>query len=130
MNRMPELIEYFVGSGRIRTINIANRGLKRRYRAERRLKIYVVTAIVLSLVFFALLIITIVGHGYSAFQQTEIKLDIYCDPVEFEGRLAVDANYLAIVKHIAQAHGGRMTVESELGIGSTFTLHLPNEKTR
>jgi len=32
---------------------------------------------------------------------------------------------LAIVKHIAQAHGGKVTVESELGRGSTFTLHLP-----
>jgi two-component system phosphate regulon sensor histidine kinase PhoR len=33
---------------------------------------------------------------------------------------------LAIVKHIAQAHGGQVTVESTLGKGSTFTLHLPN----
>ncbi len=32
---------------------------------------------------------------------------------------------LAIVKHIAQAHGGDVTVESELERGSTFTLHLP-----
>ncbi|MBN1255233.1 MAG: HAMP domain-containing protein [Deltaproteobacteria bacterium] len=32
---------------------------------------------------------------------------------------------LAIVKHIAQAHGGRVTVESTLGKGSVFTLHLP-----
>jgi len=32
---------------------------------------------------------------------------------------------LAIVKHIAQAHSGRVIVESELGQGSTFTLHLP-----
>ena len=32
---------------------------------------------------------------------------------------------LAIVKHIAQAHGGKVTVESALGKGSTFTLHLP-----
>ena len=36
---------------------------------------------------------------------------------------------LAIVKHIAQAHGGRVSVESELEKGSTFTLHLPVEKT-
>ncbi len=34
---------------------------------------------------------------------------------------------LAIVKHIAQAHGGRVTVESELGRGSTFTLTLPHK---
>ena len=32
---------------------------------------------------------------------------------------------LAIVKHIAQAHGGRVSVESILGKGSTFSLHLP-----
>jgi two-component system phosphate regulon sensor histidine kinase PhoR len=32
---------------------------------------------------------------------------------------------LAIVKHIAQAHGGRVTVESTPGKGSIFTLHLP-----
>jgi two-component system phosphate regulon sensor histidine kinase PhoR len=32
---------------------------------------------------------------------------------------------LAIVKHIAQAHGGNVTVESTLGAGSVFTIHLP-----
>jgi two-component system phosphate regulon sensor histidine kinase PhoR len=32
---------------------------------------------------------------------------------------------LAIVKHIAQAHGGRVAVESTPGRGSTFTITLP-----
>ena len=32
---------------------------------------------------------------------------------------------LAIVKHIAQAHGGRVSVESAPGQGSTFRIHLP-----
>jgi signal transduction histidine kinase len=40
---------------------------------------------------------------------------------------------LTLVRHIAEAHGGRVTVESEPGKGSTFTIHLPlagpNDKT-
>ncbi|HOX07085.1 MAG TPA: ATP-binding protein [Planctomycetota bacterium] len=32
---------------------------------------------------------------------------------------------LAIVKHIAQAHGGRVSVESRVGEGSVFRIHLP-----
>jgi signal transduction histidine kinase len=32
---------------------------------------------------------------------------------------------LAIVKHVAELHGGQVTVESELGTGSTFTAWLP-----
>lgn len=32
---------------------------------------------------------------------------------------------LAIVKHLARAHGGEVTVTSELGKGSTFTVELP-----
>jgi signal transduction histidine kinase len=32
---------------------------------------------------------------------------------------------LSLVQHIAEAHGGRVTVESEVEKGSTFTIHLP-----
>ena len=34
---------------------------------------------------------------------------------------------LAIVKHIVQTHGGRVTVESVPGKGSTFSIILPSE---
>ena len=34
---------------------------------------------------------------------------------------------LSIVKHIAQIHGGHVTVNSTPGKGSTFTIHLPTE---
>lgn len=32
---------------------------------------------------------------------------------------------LAIVKHVAQVHGGSIMLESEVGVGSTFTAKLP-----
>jgi signal transduction histidine kinase/DNA-binding response OmpR family regulator len=32
---------------------------------------------------------------------------------------------LALVREIVEAHGGTVSVESEVGVGSTFTLHLP-----
>jgi phosphate transport system permease protein len=95
---MPTQLKRPLSENGSRTIDIVNRGLKRRYRAERRFKIYGVTAIVLSLAFLVLLFSTIAGKGYSAFLQTEIKLDIHFDPAQFEGRLVADANYPAIVK--------------------------------
>jgi len=33
---------------------------------------------------------------------------------------------LSIVKHVALTHGGRVSVESEPGIGSVFRIHLPS----
>ena len=32
---------------------------------------------------------------------------------------------LSIVKHLVEAHGGRIMVESEIGRGSTFSVFLP-----
>ncbi|HEV2861265.1 MAG TPA: ATP-binding protein [Pyrinomonadaceae bacterium] len=37
---------------------------------------------------------------------------------------------LAIVKHLARAHGGEVSVRSEPGAGSTFTVELPRATTR
>ena len=32
---------------------------------------------------------------------------------------------LALVKHVLNRHGGRLTIESTPGEGATFTMHLP-----
>ncbi len=36
---------------------------------------------------------------------------------------------LAIVKHIVSRHRGSLSVESSVGVGSTFTVHLPSTRT-
>lgn len=45
--------------------------------------------------------------------------------VDRDARIPGSGLGLAIVKHVAQAHGGRVSVTSEIGSGSMFTLHLP-----
>lgn len=37
---------------------------------------------------------------------------------------------LAIVKHVVQRHGGLIHVESQLGVGSVFTLQFPSDRVR
>ncbi|MDN5248586.1 MAG: phosphate ABC transporter permease PstA [Alphaproteobacteria bacterium] len=54
-------------------------GLRRRYRAEKRFRIYGVLAIGVSLAFLAMLMFSIVAKGYTAFAQTAICLPIYFD---------------------------------------------------
>jgi signal transduction histidine kinase len=49
----------------------------------------------------------------------------------YRGRYAIDRQIhgnglgLSLVKRIAEAHGGRVTVQSAPGEGATFTIHLP-----
>ena len=49
----------------------------------------------------------------------------------FRGREVIDAQIrgsglgLSLVKHIIEAHGGRVTVKSAERRGSAFTIHLP-----
>lgn len=51
-------------------------GLKRRYRAERRFRAYGIASIAAALVFLLLLFGSIISNGYTAFQQTYMKLTI------------------------------------------------------
>ncbi|MBT5107254.1 MAG: phosphate ABC transporter permease PstA [Rhodospirillaceae bacterium] len=51
-------------------------GIKRRYAAERRFRLYGMLSITIALSFLAILIVTVALQGYTAFEQTKIRLDI------------------------------------------------------
>jgi phosphate transport system permease protein len=67
-----------------RTIDVVNASLKRRYAAERRFKLLGLTAVVLGLTFVGLLLFSIVSKGYTAFQQTYIRLPVVLSAADID----------------------------------------------
>ena len=68
-----------------RPIDIVHKGLKRRYRSERRFRFMGLLAIIASLAFLSLLFISIIGNAYSALFQTHVKLNVDLEQRWFEG---------------------------------------------
>lgn len=65
------------------------------------------------------------GIGIAPEQQEKIWQRFYQVDASRNDETAGAGLGLAMVEQIARLHGGRMTLESVLGIGSAFTLHLP-----
>ena len=72
---------------RARTIDRVQHTLKRRYRAERRFRMYGMAAVVAGLVFVSFLFISIVSKGYTAFQQTNIELPVVLSAADWPTEL-------------------------------------------
>ncbi len=81
-----------------KTIDIVNRGLGKRYRAERRFRVYGLGAIVISMIFLGFLFASIISTGYSAFSRTVIKLDVTFDPEVVTKENLSTANYRGLIK--------------------------------
>ena len=81
-----------------RAIDTVNASLARRYGRERRFRFYGVGAIVASMVFLAILFGSIISKGYTAFQQTFIRLDIFFDPAVLSPETLATADYSGLVK--------------------------------
>jgi phosphate transport system permease protein len=80
------------------TMDIVNRGISKRYRAERRFRLYGVVAIVVSLLFLLILFVSIIGNGYKAFQQTFVQLDVFFDPGFINKEDLRGSDYAGLVK--------------------------------
>jgi phosphate transport system permease protein len=86
----------------VRTIDIVKQGLAKRYRAERRFRLYGLCAILLSIAALALLFISIIGNGYTAFWQTRIRLDITFDAEVLQRDALAGADYAVLVRTALQ----------------------------
>ena len=62
------------------TAQTIRRSLARRYREERRFRRWGMAAVLAGISFVSVLFISIVGNGYTAFEQTQILLDVHFDP--------------------------------------------------
>jgi signal transduction histidine kinase len=73
------------------------------------------------------LIIDVTDHGYGipAPSLTRIFEKFYRVPRVEDADVPGTGLGLALVREIVELHGGRVTVKSELGIGSTFSVRLP-----
>jgi len=80
------------------------RGLKSRYRAETRFRLYGLGAVALGMVFLLILFVTIIGKGWSVFRQSYVQLEVFYDPelLDTDGtgspESLAQADYSALVK--------------------------------
>jgi two-component system, OmpR family, sensor histidine kinase SenX3 len=65
------------------------------------------------------------GIGIASSELTQIFEPFYRSPRAVAAQVRGTGLGLAIAKRHAEAFGGRLSVVSEVGIGSVFTLHLP-----
>jgi phosphate transport system permease protein len=82
----------------LKTIDIVNRGLKRRYRAERRFRRLGLGAIVISLLFLSILFASIFVNGHGVVFQSRVELDIFFDPELFSEGEVGRQDYPRLVK--------------------------------
>lgn len=101
----------------MKNINIVKKGLKKRYKAEKRFRLYGVTAIAASLIFLTFLFISISSSGYTAFQQTFIRLTVHLDTdilgTNTDMKTLSSANYQGVVKQSLYKMFPEVTSRSE-----------------
>lgn len=130
-----ESIQNKDGAAKPSTIDLVNKNLAKRYRAEKRFKAYGVAAVLFGLACLVILFTDIIGKGHSAFLQTYVYVEVNYDAdaldisnVNDPQQLAI-ADYSAIVKSAlreqftdAKSRKQRRNLYGLVSNGASFTL--------
>ncbi|MDH4318561.1 MAG: phosphate ABC transporter permease PstA [Desulfobulbaceae bacterium] len=81
-----------------KSIDIVRRGMVSRYRAEKRFRLYGIFSVIVTILFLGVLFVGIGSKGFSAFQQTYVRLEVYLDPEPFES-LESSVDYPGLIKN-------------------------------
>jgi len=100
-------------AARVSTREKVQQNLGRRYRAERRFRMVGFLAIIASLVFLALLFISILAKGHSAFQQTYFLLEIHFSRDVMNVDNLATADYAGLVKQSLRSMFPEVTKRQE-----------------
>ncbi len=109
-----------------------NASLRKRYRAERRFRMYGILSVMLGIGFLAVLLIDIAGKGYTAFLQTYIELEVYFDPQVIAPDGALDeetlrmANYNSLIREsLAYLFPGATSRSDRRALGALVSNSAP-----
>jgi phosphate transport system permease protein len=105
------------------------RGISRRYRNERVFRALGLTALLIGLGFLAFFFATLIGNGYTAFEQTRVHLDVTFDPavIDPDGARDPEALLSADYQRIArEALGARFPdVSGRADLRALYALLSP-----
>ena len=119
----------------VHTSDAMARRLAKRRSAERRFRAYGIVAITLAVLALATLFTSIIGNGYTAFQQTYIELEVTWDPEVLgigdarDSKALSGANYQGLVKKTmrdtfpeVKGRKARRTLYGVVSSGAAFVL--------
>ena len=83
--------------------DIVANGIRRRYAAERRFRLYGILAVLFGLTFLVILFTNIIARGYTSFLQSSFRLDVALDPAAIDPSGTREENALLMADYGALA---------------------------
>ena len=105
---------------------IIEKSLKKRQRAEMRLRLYGIGAIIFALGFLGILFFTVISNGYTALRQTELKVFLSIPSIELED--SADFNWDGMIKRAFRAQfSGIDSISDERALGDLISANAGYE---